>query len=401
MQAHFLLGLALAGLAATAAAADKAIHLTVQAGDFERRQTIVQFNLPQDTIRYHTASNSRGTAFPLQVDADGLATFIVDALKPGAEENFVLSTASAADGNQVTVTRDTTKLKLKMAGRPLAEYQAEPGEFPRAEIKPLFRRGGYLHPLYSPAGRVITDDFPPNHIHHHGVWWAWTKTEFEDRHPDFWNMGDGKGRVEFVSLDQTWSGPVHGGFVSRHRFVDLIAAEPKVALHETWRVQAYQTGPAAPFWILDLVSTQECATPAPLKLPEYHYGGLGLRGHRSWDGKDQVAFLTSDGETDRDKGNTSRGRWCDMNGRVDGAQVGIAILGHPDNFRAPQPMRLHPTEPFFCFAPQQMGDMKITPGKPYVSRYRLVMHDGPPDKALLDRLWNDYAHPPRVSLQKD
>ena len=401
MQAHFLLGLALAGLAPTATAADKPIRLTVQAGDFERRQTIIRFNLPHDAIRYHTARNARGTAFPLQVEEDGLATFIVEALKPGTEENFVLSTASAADGNQVTVTRDKTKLKLKMAGRPLAEYQAEPGEFPQAEIKPLFRRGGYLHPLYSPAGRVITDDFPPNHIHHHGVWWAWTKTEFEDRHPDFWNMGDGKGRVEFVSLDQTWSGPVHGGFVSRHRFIDLIAAEPKVALQETWRVQAYQIDPAAPFWILDLVSTQECATAAPLVLPEYRYGGLGLRGHRSWDGKDNVAFLTSEGETDRDKGNTSRGRWCDMSGRVDGAQVGIAILGHPDNFRAPQPMRLHPTEPFFCFAPQQLGGMEITPGKPYISRYRLVMHDGPPDKALLDRLWNDYAHPPRVSLQKD
>ena len=64
-------------------------------------------------------------------------------------------------------------------------YQAEPGEFPRANIKEAFRRGGYLHPIHAPNGRVVTDDFPPNHIHHHGVWWAWTKTEFQGRQPDF------------------------------------------------------------------------------------------------------------------------------------------------------------------------------------------------------------------------
>ena len=111
------------------------------------------------------------------------------------------------------------KLKASASGHDLLEYQAEPGELPRPDIKTLFTRGGYIHPIYSPAGKLITDDFPPNHIHHHGVWWAWTKTEFEGRHPDFWNMGDGKGRVEFVALDRNWSGAVHGGFISRHRFL--------------------------------------------------------------------------------------------------------------------------------------------------------------------------------------
>jgi hypothetical protein len=42
--------------------------------------------------------------------------------------------------------------------------------------------------------------------------------------------------------------------------------------------------------------------------------------------------------------------------------------------------------------------MAITPGKPYVSRYRFVVHDGPADKAIIERLWQDYAHPPEVSL---
>ncbi len=63
----------------------------------------------------------------------------------------------------------------------MLEYQAEPGEFPRKDIKPIFRRGGYLHPIYSLSGKAITDDFPPNHIHHHGVWFSWSNAEFEGR----------------------------------------------------------------------------------------------------------------------------------------------------------------------------------------------------------------------------
>jgi hypothetical protein len=135
-----------------------------------------------------------------------------------------------------------------------------------------------------------------------------------------------------------------------------------------------------------------------LKLPLYHYGGLGLRGNRAWNGTNACLFLTSEGVTDRVAGNETRGRWCWVGGDVDGTRTGIAILCHPDNFRAPQPMRLHPSEPFFCFAPSQLGDWEIKPGEPYVARYRFVTADGPPDATRLNHQWDDYAHPPKVEV---
>ena len=114
-------------------------------------------------------------------------------------------------------------------------------------------------------------------------------------------------------------------------------------------------------------------------------------------------FLTSDGGTDRSKGdnNETRGNWAHIGGRVDGGLTGIAILGHPGNALAPQPMRIHPDEPFFCFAPQQAGGLEIAPGKPLTLRYRFVVADGAPDKKELDRLWNDYAHPPKVTVKSE
>ncbi len=60
--------------------------------------------------------------------------------------------------------------------------------------------------------------------------------------------------------------------------------------------------------------------------------------------------------------------------------VSAPIRGHPGNFRAPQPIRVHPLEPFICFAPQMAGDMEITHDKAYRSEYRFVTFDAAPDK---------------------
>ena len=34
-------------------------------------------------------------------------------------------------------------------------------------------RSSYVHPLYGLSGEVLTDDFPEDHYHHHGIFWTW------------------------------------------------------------------------------------------------------------------------------------------------------------------------------------------------------------------------------------
>ncbi len=382
-------------------AARKSITLTVAAGSFDRRETVVSFNLPTElSATSYRLRDQSGGALALQIDATRQATFVLPELKAKTTRTYRLEALKAKPGaaaSGLELAREGNKLAIKAAGHPVLGYQAE-GELPRPDIKPIFRRGGYIHTVYTPSGRIITDDYPAKHLHHHGVWFAWTKTEFESRRPDFWNMGDGTGTVEFVSLDKTWSGQIHAGFKAHNRFVDLKAPQPKTVLNEEWQVTVYAGGKGPkPYSMFDLISIQECATSSPLVLPEYHYGGIGFRGRGEWDGKENANFLTSEG-MDRSNGHATRARWCHIGGKIDGQLAGIAILGHPDNFRAPQPMRIHPTEPFFCFAPSQLGQWEIAPGKPYVSRYRFIVSDGAPDKVELERLWNDYANPPQVTI---
>ena len=46
----------------------------------------------------------------------------------------------------------------------------------------------YIHPLHTPSGTVVTDDFPQDHLHQRGVSWTWAAIELEGQSYDLWNM---------------------------------------------------------------------------------------------------------------------------------------------------------------------------------------------------------------------
>lgn len=395
-------------LTTRAAAADH--RVAVAAGDFDRRIAPVAFDMPAGTPAGTDWElvDEAGVVTPVQNDGPK-AVFILTDLKANQTKAYTLrvvppQAAKDVRAPPVMAVRDGGAIRLTVDGSDVLTYRGEKTPLPPG-FAPEYQRGGYISPVQTPSGAVVTDDYPPGHKHHHGVWSPWTKTEFEGRHPDFWNMGDKTGTVEFVAFGDTWSGPVFGGFSAKHRFVDLSAKpDPKPALNEEWQVRVYRVGgktkdgkPGA-YFLFDWQSTQTTASDSPLTLPQYHYGGLGFRGRRNWDGKGNCDFLTSEGKT-RENGNESRGKWCRITGDADGKPAGVAILCPPDDFRFPQPMRIHPTEPFFCYAPEQLGEFRIEPGKLYVAKYRFVVADGEIDKAEIDRLWNDYAKPPGVEVK--
>jgi hypothetical protein len=381
--------------------------LLVDAGAFDRSDALVDFQAPAEMRGNYVlreGSAPAGGEIPLQIDASGRAVFIVHSLAKGARKSYSL-TAAADLKPSVTVKNEGGVLKFAATdaqgqAQPIFHYQMEAGPVPEG-VPMHFAHGAHLHPIYSPSGRVVTGNHPPDHRWHRGVWLAWTDTDFEGRHPDFWNMGKDKGaltgEVRFAALDGSFGGPVQGGFSSRHRFIDHTSGAERDVLAETWSVRATRLGAA---FAIDLLSSQSTAGNLPLKLPKYFYGGLGVRGPAAWDKPDKVAMLTSNGD-DRAKGDNSHAKWVHMGGEVDGKPTGVAVLIHPGNFRFPQPLRLNPNNPQLCVAPSQDGDWEIAPGKPYVSRYRLLVIDGAADPAVIDRAWNDYATPPVAELSRE
>lgn len=369
--------------------------VTVEAGQTDRTQTPVTFELAGGPGRAGLI-DEEGRYVPLQTGPDGRYHFLLYRLEKGGARTFRVVSGKDAVEPAVIVSNDGRRVAFATARGPFLRYNFEPTELPREDIDPVFRRGGYVHPVFSPAGVMLTDDYPPDHLHHHGIWAAWTRTEFEGRSPDFWNVGDRTGTVEPVSLDTVFSGAVFAGLRARHAYVDLSAAAPTRALDETWTIIVYPERPDG-IRLFDLELVQSTMGGSRLRLPEYRYGGVGFRGHRQWNGAENAEFLTAEG-MERSNGHGTRARWCHIGGSVDGRVAGLAVLDHPDNFRSPQPMRIHPSEPFFNYAPSQLGDWSIQTSTPYTVRYRFLTYDGEPDPALIDRLWNDFAHPPVVSV---
>jgi len=388
-------------LASIVMAEAKDYRLTLSSTTVDRAGQLVSFSLPKDAPRSPGLRDANGTPVTLQVDDRRVARFMVAWHPAGMSPVYTLTSISPTKtkGTGIAVSKEDGDLSIAVEGKTSLGYRMDREKLPRADIEPEYKRAGYLFPILSPSGKSVADDYPAQHVHHHGIWTPWTKTSFQGRAPDFWNMGAKTGTVEFVGLERTWQGPVFGGFSSRHRMVDLSAPSPVTALDETWEVSVYSvSGARVPVRLFDLTLVQTCATSDPLILPEYHYGGLGYRGPGAWIGPTNSQFLTSNGETDRVKAHASRATWICQYGVVDGGFSGVTLMGHPGNFRAPQPLRVHPKEPFVCFAPSQLGEWRIEPGKPYVARYRFVVADGAPDGALLEAYWQGYAQPAVATL---
>ncbi len=374
--------------------------VTLSAGDADHTNAVISFDLPGDMKAPLQLHGDDGSILPTQVHR-GKAWTILPQLKAGEQRTYTIEPASpgAFAAQLVSIVKDGGAMNFTCANKPILTYQSEKTPLPKG-YAPELQRGGYISPVMTPAGRLVTDDYPSNHKHHHGICFPWTKTEFEGRHPDFWNMQDKTGRVDPAGVDDSFSGLVCAGLRAKHQFIDMTAMPEKPALNETWDLIVYRPMNVGEktVYIFDLTSTQN-AIDSPLTLPKYHYGGLAVRGNGAWNGKGDAAhFLTSEGKT-RSNGDEAPSRWVLLSGKVEGEDAGIAILSHPTNFRAPQPVRLHPDMPYLSFTPSYLGDWKIEKGTPYISRYRFVVTDGVMDAKDLDRLWNDYAKPVSVTLE--
>jgi len=378
--------------------------ITISAGAFDRTDTVVSFYFPDEVQKgSYIMAGENDESVIIQVDENNMGWLILDELKAGESHVYMLNTTSQTDQNHAPIVAkniDRNTITFQSADSDILSYIHGNNKLP-AELDERYIRGGYIHPVYSPNGVLLTDHLNIDmHPHHYGIWSAWTHTEFQGRTPDFWNIQNNTGRVNQAdSLENAWEGPVQSGFRAKHYFVDLSASTPVIALNEEWEVNVYPSTKNESYHIFDLTVTQTANTAQPLILPEYHYGGVAFRGHRNWSEPENVSFLTSEG-FDRSNGNETRAKWTHIGGRVGEDRAGIAVLSHPGNYRAPQPVRIHPEIPYFSYTPAQLGSMSIEPGEPHIARYRYVAYDGEPNPEELDRLWNDYAYPPGVTVEK-
>lgn len=384
-------------------------RITVEAGDYARTDTPVAASLegvplgfPQDEIHLVEVKGSQRIDVPVQFEAGSpprLWWVLSGTTQAGGKRTYELMEGAGPAASGVKTALTEKVLQVETNGTKVLSYNHAVVPAPVGQ-SPLFNRGAFIHPLWSPSGSVMTNIQPKDHYHHVGIWMPWTQTEFEGKPVDFWNLGEGQGTVRFKKFLSTTSGPVYGGFQAEQEHVALKTDKgEKVVLDEVWDVRVYNVGgPEKGYWLWDFVSTQRCVADSPLKLLEYRYGGFGFRGAAEWDGEN-AAYLTSEGKTRKD-GHGTRARWCDTAGVSDGQWKGVTHFSHPQNFRHPEPMRIWPSgQVFFNWAPVQAGGFEMKPGEDHLFRYRLYVHEGKVDVERTEQVWNDYAHPPKTAVE--
>ncbi|MES1221346.1 MAG: DUF6807 family protein, partial [Bacteroidota bacterium] len=132
--------------------------------------------------------------------------------------------------------------------------------YPPQGVDTFFKRSGFIHPLWSPAGNVLTQINPKDHYHHVGIWNPWTDVVFRGKKVDFWNLGDKKGTVRFAKFIAKESGPVFGGFKALQEhivFNSPSAGMETCAMNEIWDIRVFNVG--SKMWLWDFTSTLNCA----------------------------------------------------------------------------------------------------------------------------------------------
>ena len=319
-------------------------------------------------------------------------------------------------------------LLVKSGGRAVLRYNYGIVRQTEGKTGP-YDRSSYIHPVWTPAGKVITGDFSPEHIHQRGIFFAWTKAVFGEIDTEFWGLGKSGGRILVDDLGPSViDGPVFARLVIHNKG----QVEGRTYFKEIWVIRVYALS-EADIWLFDVnvhqVPTDPQKPESPPKkavsmvLPKIHYGGMSFRGPSQWLGSDSkdVARATArgvefkdvkwlapevslnvltDAGGDRKSGDRSSARWIDYTGPLDGDWGGLAMFDHPSNPRYPTPLRVHPELPYFCYALVQNESYTVSSDEPLGLAYRFLVHSGHPRRQVNERLARDFVDPPKVRWRR-
>ncbi|MFD2201943.1 PmoA family protein [Shivajiella indica] len=298
---------------------------------------------------------------------------------------------------QITIEQTAQAIDFKSEEKVLLSYRTAMTEVPEG-VSPAFKKSGFIHPLNSPSGQELTRIQPPDHYHHYGIWGPWTRTLVEGRGVDFWNLGDGQGRVDFDHLISQKEHTEYAEIIARQNHIDLLAPKgAQVAIEEDLAIRVWNKENDR--YMVDYNTSISTPLKSVVVLDAYRYGGgIGFRATAKW-GTDNSYIITSEGN-DRKTADGSFAKWVMVFGESDdpSGQSGILFLSHSSNRAHPEPLRVWPEEDydgignvFVEFCPIRHEAWEILPNKKNVLKYRMVVFDGKMTVQEAEEYWKQFA----------
>ncbi len=308
-----------------------------------------------------------------------------------------LGFSSVSFSQKITLNETSTGVDFLIDNQRVLTYQTAKVPVPEG-VKADFSKSGFIHPITSPSGQVLSRIQPPDHYHHYGIWGPWTRATISGREVDFWNLGDGKGRVDFAKI---LSKKVAGGAAElnvRQNHLDLKAPEnEKLAIEEDLRIKVKPADKDR--YMVDYTTTIETKISGGILLDDYRYGGgIGFRATELW-GDANSSILTSEGKTRKDA-DGSNAKWVIVKGKTadSSGQSGILFLSHNTNKSHPEPLRVWPLgqykgegNVFIEFCPIRHESWELQPNERYTLKYRMIVFDGDLTPEEAEAYWRAFV----------
>lgn len=285
---------------------------------------------------------------------------------------FVLQ-ATAQSSAAMTSVRAGGEYEIVDRGKTVLRYNystVEPGEVLKLvseeNRKYAVARSDYIHPLYGPYGETLTRDWPVDHPHHRGIYWAWPEVDW--RHQ----------RADLHALQNVFARPTGKcEMVSGAVFAELKAEnlwqwnDREPIVRELVTIRAYAGDSAGRLVDLELYFE---ALREPVLLARRgttHYGGLNVR----------LGLIHNQQSTKRvcPPAPTRCMAWADISGSFAGAAqpVGLTMVQLASNPDYPGDWVEYPElnwlQPTF---PAHGTRYEISQGKALSLRFRLQIHTG-------------------------
>lgn len=280
-----------------------------------------------------------------------------------------------------TFTETPAGVELTENGKKVFFYQKTPKLSPG---KAYFNN--YLHPVYNLKGDVFTEEFPADHYHHRGIFWAWHQIYVGET-----NLGDGwmmenieqevtqvktKAGKRSARIDATviWKSPRWKDgttpFIQEETAVIVYPREEKIRKIDFEIV------------LKPLVEGVRLGGSDD----EKGYGGFCVRVPLP----ESTVFTSEEGPVKPQNLQLTAGRWMDISAFHDssGEKSGVAILCHPSvpNFPAPWILRQRASMQNIVYP----GREPVNLDKAVVLKYRLILHTGDASAIDLPALQSEY-----------
>ncbi|EAZ83143.1 DUF6807 domain-containing protein [Algoriphagus machipongonensis] len=309
----------------------------------------------------------------------------------------LLSLPSIGFSQKVTLEETEKGIDFMLGDQRVLTYQTAIEPVPEG-VQSDYAKSGFIHPLASPSGEVLTRIQPKDHYHHYGIWGPWTRASIGGREVDFWNLADKKGRVDF---DQVIAKKEAGGVAEitvRQKHLDLKAPESeRLAISEDLTIKVMPVDKNR--YLVDYTSNFTTPLKDGVLLDAYRYGGgLGFRATEVW-GSDNSTVLTSEGK-DRKTADGTDAKWVLIQGESSAPEgkSGILILCHNTNKAFPEPLRVWPEENynrkgnlFVEFTPIRHESWEILPNKRHTLKYRMIVFDGDLSADEAENYWRAFV----------